>query len=58
MPGRLQLGRWVPNGVQRRIWFINMATIDVESGQTYDLAIGRSGRRVTGRLEIPGATCG
>jgi RNA polymerase sigma factor (sigma-70 family) len=54
MPGRLLLGRWVPNGVDRRIWFINMATADVASGRTYNLAIGRSGRRVTGRLALPG----
>ncbi|QEH31875.1 ECF RNA polymerase sigma factor SigE [Aquisphaera giovannonii] len=54
MPGHLQLGRWVPNGVERRIWFVSLATIDVESGKAYDLAIGRSGRRVAGRLEIPG----
>jgi peroxiredoxin len=53
MPGRLVLVRWVPNGIQRRIWPINMATIDVTSGQTYNLAIGGSGRRVTGRLTFP-----
>jgi thiol-disulfide isomerase/thioredoxin len=53
MPGRLLLGRWVPNGVQRRTWFINLAAVDVESGRTYELAIGRSGRRVAGRVEIP-----
>ncbi len=30
-----------------------LATVNVQSGQTYDLAIGRSGRRVTGRLQLP-----
>jgi thiol-disulfide isomerase/thioredoxin len=53
MPGRLVLVRTVPNGVQRRIWLISMATLDVAPGRTYELAIGRSGRRVAGRLEIP-----
>jgi peroxiredoxin len=53
MPGRLILGQWVPNGADRRIWFVNMATIDVESGKSYDLRIGERGRRVTGRLAIP-----
>jgi thiol-disulfide isomerase/thioredoxin len=53
MPGRLQLTRRVTNGVERRAWYINLATVDVVNGQTYDLAIGRSGRRIAGRLEIP-----
>ncbi|WP_165224788.1 sigma-70 family RNA polymerase sigma factor [Aquisphaera insulae] len=54
LPGRLRLGRWAPNGLERRIWFTAMTTIDVEAGKTYDLAIGRSGRKLAGRLEIPG----
>ena len=53
MPGRLILGQWVPNGADRRVWFVNMATLDVASGQTYDLKIGERGRRIVGRLEIP-----
>src|SRR5271166_1494927 len=31
----------------------SLATVDAESGKTYDLKIGRSGRRVTGRLVLP-----
>jgi RNA polymerase sigma factor (sigma-70 family) len=53
MPGRLVLGRWVPNGVVGRTWFVSLATLDVESGKTYNLQIGRSGRRISGRLEVP-----
>ncbi len=53
MPGRLVLGRTVPNGVAKRIWLVAMATVDVESGKTYELKIGRSGRRITGRLQVP-----
>ena len=53
MPGRHVLGQWVPNGADRRAWFVSMATFDVESGKTLDLKIGELGRRVTGRLAIP-----
>jgi RNA polymerase sigma factor (sigma-70 family) len=55
MPGRLVLGRWVPNGVAGRRWFVSLATVDVECGKTYNLQIGRSGRRIRGRLEVPKA---
>ena len=54
MPGRLVLGR---HGAQRRAptgsgpW--TWRRVDVESGKTYDLKIGRSGRRVAGRLQVP-----
>ena len=53
MPGRLSLGRWVPNGVPNRTWFVAAATLDVESGRAYDMKIGRSGRAVAGRLVLP-----
>jgi peroxiredoxin len=53
MPGRLTLAEWVPNGVNRRIWAVIRATVDVEAGRTYDLKIGESGRVVVGRLELP-----
>jgi RNA polymerase sigma factor (sigma-70 family) len=53
MPGRYIIGRRVANGAPRRFWFVNMATIDVKSGEVYDLKIGESGRRVTGRLVLP-----
>ena len=55
MPGRHIIRQWVPNGLDRRIWSVNMATLDVASGQAYDLKIGERGRRVTGRLAIPTA---
>ena len=53
MPGRLTLVEWVPNGVNRRIWPVIRATVDVEAGRSYDLKIGASGRVVVGRLELP-----
>ena len=53
MPGRLTLAEWVPNGVNRRIWGVIRATVDVEPGRTYDLKIGESGRVIVGRLELP-----
>ena len=53
LPGRLTLVQWVPNGVNRRIWSVVRATLDVESGQSFDLKIGTSGRLVTGRLVLP-----
>jgi peroxiredoxin len=53
IPGRHVIGQWVPNGVRRRVWFVNMATIDAEGGRSYDLRIGDQGRPVTGRLAIP-----
>ena len=53
IPGRHVIGQWVPNGMRRRILFVNMATIDAEGGRSYDLRIGDSGRPVTGRLAIP-----
>ena len=52
-PGRHILGEWVPNGAERRSWFVNLATLDAVSGKTYTLNIGERGRRVTGRLAIP-----
>jgi peroxiredoxin len=55
MPGHHEIGRWVPNGVPGRIWFITLATLEAESGRDYDLKIGESGRRVTGRLVLPTA---
>jgi peroxiredoxin/protocatechuate 3,4-dioxygenase beta subunit len=53
LPGRLTLVQWVPNGVNRRIWGVARATVDVESGRSYDLHIGASGRVATGRLVLP-----
>jgi RNA polymerase sigma factor (sigma-70 family) len=55
MPGRFVFGRWIPNGVPGRLWFVALATLDAESGKTYDLQIGRSGHRITGRLVLPRA---
>jgi beta-lactamase class A/peroxiredoxin len=55
LPGRLTLVQWVPNGVDRRIWSIVRASLDVQSGQSYDLKIGTSGRQVTGQLVLPRA---
>jgi len=55
MPGRHVLGQSVPNGADRRVWFVNMATVDIASGKTYELKIGEHGRQVTGRLAIPTA---
>jgi thiol-disulfide isomerase/thioredoxin/protocatechuate 3,4-dioxygenase beta subunit len=53
MPGRLTLAEWVPNGVNRRLWPVIRATVDVEAGRSYDLKIGSSGRLVGGRLTLP-----
>ncbi len=53
LPGRLTLAQWVPNGVNRRIWPVVRATLDVESGRSFDLKIGTGGRLVTGRLVLP-----
>jgi peroxiredoxin/protocatechuate 3,4-dioxygenase beta subunit len=53
MPGRLTLVEWVPNGVNRRIWGVIRAAVDVEAGRAYGLKIGESGRVVVGRLELP-----
>ena len=53
MPGRLMLAEWVPNGVNRRIWPVIRATIDVEAGRSYALNIGASGRLVSGQLVLP-----
>ncbi len=55
LPGRLTLAQWVPNGVNRRIWPVIRASLDVQSGQAYDLRIGTSGRMVNGRLMLPHA---
>ena len=55
LPGRLTLAQWVPNGVNRRIWPVIRASLDVQSGQSYDLKIGTSGRMVSGRLVLPRA---
>ena len=35
--------------------FVSLATLDVETGKTYNLRIGRGGRRVGGRLDLPKA---
>ena len=53
LPGRLTLAQWVPNGVNRRIWGVVRATVDVAGGRSYHLKIGTSGRLVTGRLVLP-----
>ena len=55
LPGRFTLAQWVPNGVDRRIWPVIRASLDVQSGQSYDLKIGTSGRIVSGRLMLPRA---
>jgi hypothetical protein len=47
--------QWVHNGVKGRIWPVVRATVDVQSGQTYDLKIGTSGRRIGGWLSLPQA---
>ncbi len=52
-PGRHIVGEFVPNGAERRSWFVNMATLDAVSGKTHTLRIGELGRRITGRLAIP-----
>jgi peroxiredoxin len=56
IPGRLVIGQWVPNGVRGsgRWYFVNLATVEVEGGRSYDLRIGQRGRPVVGRLAIPG----
>jgi peroxiredoxin len=55
LPGRFMLAQWVPNGVNRRIWPVIRASLDVEPGRSYDLKIGASGRPVSGRLVLPRA---
>ena len=55
LPGRLTLAQWVPNGVDRRVWPVIRASLDVEGGRSYDLKIGTSGRLVSGRLVLPRA---
>jgi peroxiredoxin len=45
----------VPNGVDRRIWAVVRASLEVQSGRSYDLKIGSSGTLVSGRLELPHA---
>ena len=55
LPGRLTLAQWVPNGVARRIWPVIRASLDVQSGQSYEVKIGTSGRQVTGQLVLPRA---
>ncbi len=52
-PGRHTFGQWVPNGARRRIWFLPMATLEVEAGRTYDLKVGESGRTIAGKLALP-----
>ena len=56
MPGRHTIGQWVSNGVERRIWFVNLATLDVKGGERFELKIGDRGRKVTGRLKVPAAS--
>jgi RNA polymerase sigma factor (sigma-70 family) len=53
MPGRHVIQQKVLNNLDRRCWYVDMATLDVASGQTYDLRIGERGRLITGRLAIP-----
>ncbi len=52
-PGRHSFGRWVANGKMGREWFVKLATIDAQPGETVSLNIGASGRAVTGRLHLP-----
>jgi RNA polymerase sigma factor (sigma-70 family) len=52
VPGHYNFLRIVPNGV-RRVFPVNMASLDVIAGQSYHLAIGGIGRPVTGRLVLP-----
>jgi peroxiredoxin len=52
MPGRLKLVKWVPNGVDRRIWPVPLATLDVKPDATYRLDLGRRGARAQGRLPL------
>ncbi len=52
-PGRHTFGQWVPNGVAGRRWFVGMASLDAESGRSYDLKIGESGRAISGKLALP-----
>jgi RNA polymerase sigma factor (sigma-70 family) len=52
VPGHYDFVRVVPNGV-RRAFPVSMASLDVDAGRSYHLAIGGSGRPVTGRLVLP-----
>jgi thiol-disulfide isomerase/thioredoxin len=56
MPGRHVLGYPVPNGQERRDWFINLATLDVKGGEKLELKIGERGRKVTGVLKFSTAS--
>src|SRR5262249_7625756 len=42
----------VPNGV-RRVFPVSLASLDASAGRSYHLAIGGSGRPVSGRLVLP-----
>ena len=53
IPGRLELAQLVPNGTHKRLYLVNLATLDIEAGHSYTLKIGERGRPVTGRLAIP-----
>lgn len=53
MPGRHLIGHWVSNGLERRNWFVNVATLDIKGGERLDLKIGDTGRKVTGMLKLP-----
>jgi len=52
MPGHYHFVQLVPNG-SGRVAAIELAALDVAAGRSYDLAIGGSGRPVTGRLMLP-----
>jgi RNA polymerase sigma factor (sigma-70 family) len=52
-PGRHTFGQWVPNGARRRIWFLAMASLDVEADRSYDLKVGETGQAITGKLGLP-----
>jgi peroxiredoxin len=51
-PGHYDILRLVPSGVARST-SVNMASLDVAVGRSYELKIGGSGRPVAGRLVLP-----
>jgi peroxiredoxin len=55
IPGRFEIGQVVPNGSRGRSYFVSLATVEVESGRSYDLRIGQRGCPVIGRLAVPGS---
>ncbi len=56
LPGRHVVRLRVPNNLDRRLWTVNLATVDVEGGGTARLRIGESGQMISGRLVIPSAS--